>query len=254
MKPENDAYGQENLAHLLHKESFEIVERDDGFVAPSTGAPAYFSKFKGWPEAEKQAIRFAKGRVLDVGCGAGRVCLYLQQKGLEVTGIDNSTAAVEVSKRRGVKHARELPVERIRWFNPGSFDAIIMFGNNFGLFGSREKAKRLLKVMHAITSKDTVIVAESIDPYRTKDPVHLAYHKLNRGRGRMAGQLRIRIRFRQYVGKWFDYLLVSPSEMKQIVSGTGWSIGRLFKSRKGRYMWPSSRGTTPNRTYSPTRG
>jgi hypothetical protein len=45
----------------------------------------------------------------------------------------------------------------------------------------------------------------------------------------MAGQLRIRIRFREIRGPWFDYLLVSPAEMKQVLGGTGWRIQRLLR-------------------------
>jgi len=42
--------------------------------------------------------------------------------------------------------------------------------------------------------------------------------------------LRIRIRYRLFITPWFDYLLVSPAEMEQILSGTGWRIHKLFPS------------------------
>jgi hypothetical protein len=59
----------------------------------------------------------------------------------------------------------------------------------------------------------------------------MRYHRVNRARGRMPGQVRIRVRYRNYVGKWFDYPLVSPDEMKEIVAGTGWSVSRFTKSK-----------------------
>jgi hypothetical protein len=46
----------------------------------------------------------------------------------------------------------------------------------------------------------------------------------------MPGQLRLRIRYRQYRTPWFDYLLVSKKEMRRIVSGTGWHIDRFIDS------------------------
>ncbi len=236
VKAENDAYGQENLAHLLRKESFEVVERDDGFVELSGGAKTYFSKYKDWPLIERRALRLAKDRILDVGCGAGRVSLYLQKEGHDVTGIDNSPVAIEVCKRRGLKKALVLPIEKIGRFRLSSFDTIIMFGNNFGLFGNFRKARRLLGQMHRITSNGAVILAESLDPYNTKDPIHLAYHGFNRSRGRMGGQVRIRIRFRNFVGNWFDYLLVSRSEMKTILRGTGWRIKGFIGSKGSLYV------------------
>ncbi len=39
-----------------------------------------------------------KDKVLDIGCGAGTLCLYLANKGYEVLGIDISNQAVESAK------------------------------------------------------------------------------------------------------------------------------------------------------------
>ena len=38
----------------------------------------------------------------------------------------------------------------------------------------------------------------------------------------MGGQLRLRIRYRQYATPWFDYLFVSKEEMEEILDGTAW--------------------------------
>lgn len=231
-----DAYGQEVWAHLNGKESYEVVERDDGFIGLSGGAHAYFADFKDWPKHQKQGIKLAKGRVLDVGTGAGRVALYLQKKGHKVTAIDNSPLAIIVCKKRGVKDARALPIEKIGVFKPNTFDSVVMYGNNFGLPGNPKKAKTLLNKFHQITTPKALIIAESTNPYKTDDPVHLSYHKFNRGRGRMAGQLKIRIRFRNYISDWFDYLLVSKEEMKDILKGTGWKVRKFVDSEKFTYI------------------
>lgn len=230
-----DAYGQEVWAFFQGKKSYEIVERDDRYTDFSGGAPAYFAEFKDWPKIQKQAIKFAKGKVLDVGAGAGRVSLYLQEKKLDVVAIDNSPLAIKVCKKRGVKHAKVLSIEKIGTFKLNTFNTIIMFGNNFGLFGSFKKAKLLLKKFHKITSPRALIITENVDPYKTEDPVHLSYHKFNKKRGRMPGQLRIRIRFRNYVGNWFDYLLVSKNEMREILKDTGWKVKKIIDSES--YMY-----------------
>lgn len=231
-----DAYGQEVWAYFNGKESYEVVERDDGFVGLSGGAKAYFQEFKDWPKHQKRAIKFAKGRVLDIGAGAGRVSLYLQKKRFKVTAIDNSPLGVKVCKKRGVKDARVLPIGKIGVFKPNTFDSVVMFGNNFGLFGNPKKAKALLKKLYRITTPKALIIAESTDPYNTKDSLHLAYHKFNLKRGRMAGQLRIRIRFRSYIGNWFDYLLASKEEIQDILKSTGWKIRKFIDSDKYPYI------------------
>jgi len=105
----------------------------------------------------------------------------------------------------------------------------------FGLLGGMSKARRLLATMHKITTLDARIIATATNPYRTHDPVHLAYHQRNRERGRMAGQLRLRIRYRQYCGAWFDYLFASPNEVRDIVEKTGWTVSEVVKSRGPSY-------------------
>jgi SAM-dependent methyltransferase len=225
-----DAYGQQMWTFLNGGGTpTEIVERDDGFVSIAGSNAAYFADVRHWPAAERKAIRLARGRrALDVGCGAGRVALHLQEKGFDVTAIDNSPLVVKTAKARGVKDARVLPFEQITRFKPVTFDTVVMFGNNFGLFGTRARARRLLKHLHRMTSERAVLLTQSLDPHQTREPAHLEYQHRNSRRGRMPGQIRIRIRFNQFVGPWFDYLLVSPAEMSSIVDGTGWEVDRFL--------------------------
>ena len=99
---ERDAYGQEIWSCYKGISPFEIIERDDGFVDIGSAFP-YFQAFENWPQHEQEAIHLARGPVLDIGCGAGRVALYLQGKGHRVVAIDNSPMAVKVTRLRGVK-------------------------------------------------------------------------------------------------------------------------------------------------------
>lgn len=236
MKPEEDAVGQEIWAYYQGREVLEIWERDDGYiVASSTEPKRYFLEYEDWVLHEKRAITYVKGKVLDVGCGAGRHSLYLQKQGFDVLGIDSSPLAVKVSKLRGVKHAKVMTIEDVV-SKPGSFDTILMLGNNFSLFCSFKKARRLLKQLHRITSKSALIIAESRDPYKTDNPLYLEYYELNRERNRMSGQLRSRVRFERFVTKWFDWLMVSKKEMKEILNGTGWQVREFIDSGNAQFV------------------
>ncbi len=222
-------------AFFKGEKAFEIVERDDGYFDASLNAKVYFSVFEDWHPIEKEAMKFVKGRVLDIGCGAGRHSLYLQKEDFDVLGIDSSPLAVKVCRLRKLRKVKVMPIEEVK-FKPNSFDSIIMMGNNFGLFGNLSKARRLLEKFHKMTSRDGVIIACTRDIYKTDNPDHLEYHRHNKNKGRMAGQVRIRIRFRKYVGKWFDYLMVSKNEMKEILKGTGWKIKKFIDSDGSYYV------------------
>jgi len=235
MKHQQDAFGREICDYFTGKGGFEVVERDDGYVAISGGPRCYLAEFKDWPPYQRRAMRYARGRVLDIGCGAGRVALYLQRKGFDVVGVDNSPLAVKVCKQRGLQQAHVVPIEKVG-ARLGEFDTFLMMGNNFGLFESFDQARRLLRRFHRMSSAKARIIAESRDPYQTREPAHLAYHRRNRRRGRMSGQVRIRIRYKGYATRWFDYLLVSRGEMKEILRGTGWKVSRFLGSGGASYI------------------
>ena len=234
MEERQDAMGRMYLAYHQGENAEEIIERDDRFITQGDPA-AYFTPPEAWPRYQRQAMRLIRGRILDVGCGAGRHALHFQSLGLDVVGIDASPLAVKVCRERGVRDAREMSVTGI---GPrlGHFDAIAMLGNNFGLCANYRRAKWLLKRFHRITSDTGRIIAETLDPYDTVDPAHLAYHQRNRRRGRMGGQVRIRVRFRDYVDQWFDYLFVSRPELVDILEGTGWRLVRTIDSKGPGYI------------------
>jgi SAM-dependent methyltransferase len=235
-----DAYGAAVWDEFHGRSGLEINERDDGYIN-AFGLGPYLAPYVGWPRHERQAIRLARGRVLDIGCGAGRVGLYLQEKGLDVTGIDTSSLAVRVCRERGVKDARWMSVADV---GPrlGAFDTIVMYGNNFGLFGSVRQAQRLLRRFHRLTTPEARVLAGSRDPMPRPAPkgasprsirCHRAYHQLNIRRGRMPGQIRLRVRYLNCATPYFDYLLASKDQMREVIAGTGWRISRFFDASEG---------------------
>jgi len=72
---------------------------------------------------------------------------------------------VKVCKLRGVKNARVVSITEVN-SKLGVFDTILMIGNNFGLFGNPARAKRLLRKLRQLTSRNALIIAESVDPYQ----------------------------------------------------------------------------------------
>ena len=88
LKDHQDALGHALFDYLNGISSYEITERDDGFIQSEIGPKGYFRPYSEWSSIEKKASKLVKGRILDVGCGAGRHALYFQEKEYEVLGID----------------------------------------------------------------------------------------------------------------------------------------------------------------------
>lgn len=235
-KEYDDALGQLFWDYLNHKDPIGITERNDGFIELEDPR-IWFSKYKDWLDVEKKSMKYVNGtRVVDIGCGTGRHALYLQkEKGFDVLGIDTSPLAIRVCKLQGLKKTRiqsitEFTFTHTKRVRNYAFDTILMLGNNFGLFESFTRARWLLQRFHKMTCNDASIITQSMDPYKTNEQAHLMYHKLNRIKGRMPGQIRMRVRYKNYKSRWYDYLLVSKQEMENIVSGTGWKIERFLDS------------------------
>jgi SAM-dependent methyltransferase len=199
----------------------ELVERDDGLLQ---GAPAarYLSALADWPDFDRRAVDLARGRVLDIGVGAGRIALELQRRGTAVTGLDVSAGCVEVARRRGVRDVVLSTVDE----HHGRYDTMLLLGNNLGLLEGPHRARGFLAALAAMAAPGARIVAQGTNPYGGTDAVHLAYHERNRRRGRLGGQLTVRVRYRDVATDWFEYLLCSPDELAVLVrgSGTGWRI------------------------------
>jgi SAM-dependent methyltransferase len=223
---QGDAFGRALLDQLEGGNATVVVERDDGLVDTESMA-WYLSAPRKWHASERQALSYVRGRVLDVGCGAGRVALELQERGHDVVAIDVSPLALEACRRRGVRDARLLPLTRIE-SSLGRFDTIVLFGNNFGLLASPRRARWLLRRLKAVASEDTRILAGCHDPHLSDDPVNRSYYERNRRRGRLAGEARFRVRYGTEATPWMNWLSVSPAEMEEIVAGTGWTLRHVL--------------------------
>lgn len=229
-----DGFGEAYMAYLRGEPSNHTTERDDGYVHEIPDASYYFRTYNEWPKNEQDAIQEAKGRVLDIGLGAGRHALYLQEKGYSVVGIDNSPLSIEVSKLRGVKDARLMSVFNLD-FPDNSFDTVLMLGGNLGI-GSVDMIRSYLTKLYDITSSDGIIIGESRNPLETDNSMHLAYHERNRHEGVPAGFVRLRIGFQGRFGDWFELLWMEEELLEKVIAPTGWRVSKYYHSENGPYI------------------
>jgi SAM-dependent methyltransferase len=223
---DQDAYGQILLAVLEGRGGQEIMEREDGLIY--CGDPSdYFAPFRRWPAVERRVMRYVRGRVLDGGCGAGRVALHLQERGHEVLAIDESPLAVEVARRRGVAMVEARAIAEVD-SSFGVFDTVLLLRNNFGLVGREHAAPRLLRRLYALTSDTGRIVTDSVHPDRLERPFAAAGTQ-------GPNDLRFRVRWLQFASPWFRYLFLTPEDAARLLTGTGWRIHRVLDDGSPRF-------------------
>jgi SAM-dependent methyltransferase len=222
-----DAFGDALLWCHAHGGAAAIVERDDGFIGIDD-TPHYFAEPDEWDERSRWALERARGRVLDLGAGAGRAALALQARGHDVLALDVSRGALEVCRRRGVRDLFLGTVGELASTEPRPFDTILALGNNLGLLGNGGTAPDVLDALSRVASPGATIVGTGLDPYDTTDPEHLAYHERNRERLRHPGCVTIRVRHRHTATDWFDLLWCSIDELAALCEPAGWTISDVL--------------------------
>ncbi|MFC4533238.1 class I SAM-dependent methyltransferase [Sphaerisporangium dianthi] len=241
-----DAFGEMLQAAFYEMEfdpdarwTYDIVEREDGDFLVMPGA-YWFEPPARWPEHVAAGVDRARGRVLDVGCGAGRHALPLQERGIEVTGLDTSPGAVRVCRRRGL---RSVLLSSVADHAAGDgagprYDTFLLLGGNVGLLQGREHAAGFLGALAAMAAPGARIIADSLDPdaLGRLDAAQAAYAELNRRRGRMPGQSRMRVRHKTMTTPWFDYLYCSPAELGELAESAGWRVEEVLPSGGPSYV------------------
>jgi SAM-dependent methyltransferase len=231
---DEDAFGRLLQDHLAGAAGRAILERDDGHAGPALAGDVFFAEKDEWPAEERRVFESVRGRLLDVGCGAGRHSLEARRRELEVVAIDVSPGAVEVCRRRGVPDVRLLPLAAVD-ATLGVFDTVLMMCGNFGLVGTAPEAVRILRTLYDMTAESGRIVLDSVDPYVDSDPADLALQAKNRTLGRLPGQVRIRLRYRGRVTPWFDLLNLSAAELEDLAGDASWSVAQLVEGEAPDY-------------------
>lgn len=109
---------------------------------------------------ERTALNNAKGKVLDVGCGAGSHALYLQnERNLDVAGLDFSPLSIEICKERGLKKAVCADLLNFE----GQFDTILMLMNGTGIFQSLDKIDFYLQKLRTLLLPKGQILIDGTD-------------------------------------------------------------------------------------------
>ena len=120
-----------------------------------------FRSYKEMPKLEQKAMQLAKGKILDVGCGAGSHSLYLLEKGLEVTSIDISINAIKACALRGIKNGQ---IQNVLELNSNEkFDTILLLMNGTGIFGTLDQTSKYLQKLKSLLAPNGQILIDSSD-------------------------------------------------------------------------------------------
>jgi GNAT superfamily N-acetyltransferase len=182
------------------------LETDEGKVGSAMHPEWFFRSYDDWDWWERELLDAVQdGPVLDLGAGAGRVSLWFQERGFDVTAVDSSPGAISVCAARGVRDARvgdlNDPPSDKRW------GAFLLLCGNLGLGGSLSRNRALLARLAELATDDAVLIGDTVEPDHDRE-------------------FGLRIRYRGEATPWWRQYNIPVAKIPALVEGTGWRIDR----------------------------
>lgn len=158
--PSRDPFGAAMWAYMKGEHQAVVKVYSDIAVDDEIPVRYLFRTRSQMPTWEQVALDECRGKVLDIGAGAGSHALALQHDGLEVQAMDLSPGAVELMKTRGVAQ----PLHQDIWkLEACEFDTLLMMMNGIGLVGDLKGLNRFLQIADRWLAPGGQILMDSSD-------------------------------------------------------------------------------------------
>ncbi|RNI28448.1 class I SAM-dependent methyltransferase [Rufibacter immobilis] len=226
-----DPMGRAISAYWAGNKKAAVTVYADQLEADELPAAYLFREESEMPEREQFALGLARGRVLDIGAGAGSHALALQERGLDVTALEISPLACAVQRERGVKKVLEgdffsLPAT--------PHDTLLLLMNGIGLAGTLENLPHFLATCKKWLAPGGQMLLESSDIlYLYQEEDGSVVLDLN---GAYYGELIYMMAFGQERGAPFPWLFIDFDLLQQYAEEAGFTAELLLQEEDDHYI------------------
>jgi SAM-dependent methyltransferase len=185
---------------------------------------------------ERAALEGARGRVLDLGAGAGAFALPLAARGLAVTALEILPAGRALLAAGGIADVRDGGLEVVA--PDERFDTVLAMMNGIGLCGTVSALPVCLVALADVLAPGGQVLADSTDPR--------SWGAL--ADGRYAGEVHMQLVFDGKAGPPFPFLFVDDELLEEAARLAGLACDVVVRERDGRYLarLTKERGGSPD--------
>lgn len=225
-KPERDILGAAISDYFFGTAPAKLWVYDTVGPRVEMKVATYFRGRADMPQLEQVALQECRGKVLDIGAGAGSHALELQARGLDVTALDISPKAVAVMQARGVNHAI---AEDIFDYSAGRYDTLLLMMNGIGLVGEVDGLKRFLRHAKELLLPGGQLLFDSSD-------VAYLYEDCELPGETYYGEITCRYGYRRRKTDPFSWLYIDFGTLRTLAETEGWKAELLFEDDHDQYL------------------
>lgn len=221
----NDVLGQAIYDYWQRQRSSKLWINNKYGPKEEMPVETYFREEDDMPDIEWMALEQCRGKVLDIGAGAGSHALFLQRQGVYVTAMDISPLCVKVMQERGVN---KVLAGDIYSFSIGKYDTLLLLMNGIGLAGTIDGLKELLIHLKKLLNTGGQILFDSSDIaylYQGNLP-ELGYY----------GEIDYQYTYKQLKTEWFKWLYIDEHTLQSVAAECGYLMDVLIEDEFNQYL------------------
>ena len=215
-------------------DAVEIVVASDLWEDEPTPVAAYYRPDdQTLPALEREALELCRGRVLDLGAGAGRHTIELQRAGHDVVAVDPLPEAVEIMRDRGVADARQGDLSTVRGER---FDTVLMLMHGLGVVGDLHGLGRLFEELPQVLNPGGRLVCDSADLAAVLGDESPETLDELLSPDSYLGEVEFALRYGSLEGPRYRWIFVDPETLEIIANAAGLDVEISAEGERGSYV------------------
>jgi len=178
----------------------------------------FFRSYREMPRLEKIALNNCKGKILDIGAGAGCHSVYLQKSGIDVTAIEFSELCCKVLSNRGIN---KIINKDILSFSGERFNTLLLLMNGIGIAKNISGLKVLLNHLKKLLLPGGNILVDSSDLiYLYQEENGTLLFDINAKN--YYGEIEYQLKYKNIIGETYSWLFADNVILFEIAEELGY--------------------------------